>query len=650
MNEEIEIPISDNEVELKANPDQKILRLGDRSVAVDRNLTRQVSFDRAIIDDNRTIEIPVSSEYPVSRWWGEEILSHQPKCVELKRLNDGGSVLFNHDPNAYIGVSERAYLKGDRLYCRLRFDTHPEADRVYQSIKSGILRNVSLGYSIDDIEERAEGSYNVTKWTPYEVSIVTIPADPSVGMGRSLLNEAESPIQSIQLPTPADNSSNQTMTAAIDIDQIRQQERDRIDSIRVLCHNHKMPESMTQNLIENGSNIEVARALVLERIQQRPEQQPIAQPVPALGLSDKEQRQYSVCKAILAQVDPSFRDQAGFERELSNEIAKKSGRSTSGFYVPVNDLKVPWSSMQQRATYAVGAAATGGVTVQTTLDAANLIEFLRNRTLCTQMGARILSGLTGILDIPRQTGVAATYWVGEGGAVSQAESTFDKITFTPKTVGVKSRMTRLMLLQSSLDIESFVRQDIATSIAIEIDRTVINGSGTANQPAGILPLAGVPTLALGTNGATPSWTNLVALETTLAAANTDIGNLGFITTPQVRGLFKRTLKNTSAANSDWIWENTNDPLIGQVNGYMMGVTNQVPANLSKGTAIGICSAIIFGNWSDVLIGDWGVFEILANQFGAGYDAGDIEVRALQTIDIQLRRANSFVKIVDALTT
>jgi hypothetical protein len=83
---------------------------------------------------------------------------------------------------------------------------------------------------------------------------------------------------------------------------------------------------------------------------------------------------------------------------------------------------------------------------------------------------------------------------------------------------------------------------------------------------------------------------------------------------------------------------------------MMGVTNQVPANLSKGTAIGICSAIIFGNWSDVLIGDWGVFEILANQFGAGYDAGDIEVRALQTIDIQLRRANSFVKIVDALTT
>ena len=646
--EQIETPVTEPVATLK--PNQKMLQVGDRSIAIDRTAKRQVSFDRAMVDDaTRTIEIPVSSENPVTRWWGNEILSHTPNAVNLSRLNDGGGFLFNHDPEDYIGVSERAYLKNGRLYCKLRFDTHPEAERIYQSVRSGILRNVSIGYSIDEIEEFEEG-YNVTRWTPFEVSVVTIPADPTVGMGRSLINEADPPVVQTSIESPIQEEQiRMEVTEKIDIETVRQQERDRINCIRALCHDHKMPPSVAQQLVEDGSTVEMARALVLERIQQRPEQQPIAQPVAALGLSDKEQREYSICKAILAQVDPTYREQAGFERELSNEIAKKTGRSTSGFYIPVRDLRVPWGNVQQRATYATGASATGGVTVPTILDAASLIEFLRNRSLCMQMGARMLSGLTGILDIPRQTGVASTYWVGEGGSVSQSESTFDKITFTPKTVGVKSRMTRLMLLQSSIDIEAFVRQDIAQSIALEIDRTVINGSGSSNQPTGILVASGTTTVSLGTNGAAPTWDALVQAETAVASINADIGSLGFMSTPQVRGRLKRTLKNPSAVNSDWIWENGSDPLIGMVNGYMMGITNQVPSNLTKGTGTGL-SAIIFGNWADVMIGEWGVLEILANQFGAGYDSGDIEVRALQTIDIQLRRAASFVKIVDAITS
>jgi len=647
--EQIETPVVEPVATLK--PNQKMLQVGDRAIAIDRTAKRQVSFDRAMVDEaTRTIEIPVSSENPVSRWWGNEILSHTSKAVNLSRLNDGGGFLFNHDPEDYLGVSERAYLKSGRLYCKLRFDTHPEAERIYQSVRSGILRNVSIGYSIEEVEDLGE-DYNVTRWTPFEVSIVTIPADPTVGIGRSLTNEAEPPpIQpSTPIESPIQEEIRMEVTEKIDIEAVRQGERDRINCIRALCHDHKMPPSVAQQLVEDGSTVEMARALVLERIQQRPEQQPIAQPVAALGLSDKEQREYSVCKAILAQVDPTYREQAGFERELSNEIAKKTGRSTSGFYIPVRDLRVPWGNVQQRATYATGAAATGGVTVPTILDAASLIEFLRNRSLCMQMGARMLSGLAGILDIPRQTGVASTYWVGEGGGVSQSESTFDKITFTPKTVGVKSRMTRLMLLQSSIDIEAFVRQDIAQSIALEIDRTVINGSGSANQPTGILVASGTTTVSLGTNGAAPTWDALVQAETAVSSINADIGSLGFMSTPQVRGRLKRTLKNPSAVNSDWIWENGSDPLIGMVNGYMMGITNQVPFNLTKGTGTGL-SAIIFGNWADVMIGEWGVLEILANQFGAGYDSGDIEVRALQTIDIQLRRAASFVKIVDAITT
>jgi HK97 family phage major capsid protein len=125
-----------------------------------------------------------------------------------------------------------------------------------------------------------------------------------------------------------------------------------------------------------------------------------------------------------------------------------------------------------------------------------------------------------------------------------------------------------------------------------------------------------------------------------------------LTTPNARGKLKRTLKNPTAANSDWIWENASnyDDQIGNglLNGYRAGVSNQVPSNLTKGTGTNL-SAIIFGNFNELLIGSWGELEILANPYGDGYDSGDVKVRALQTVDIQARHENSFCVIKDAIT-
>ena len=373
-----------------------------------------------------------------------------------------------------------------------------------------------------------------------------------------------------------------------------------------------------------------------------------ANPLPTLGLSRTQQQEYSIRKAILASVTGNWNN-AGFERELSNEIAARSNKSTGGAFIPISDLLIPLNNT--RATYAVGASTTGGATVQTSVST-DYISFLRNKALIMLMGARMLSGLNGNLNIPRQSGIASTYWVGEGGAVSQSESTFDDVRLRPKTVGNISRYTRSFLLQTSLDVEGFIRQDLASGIALEIDRTAINGSGSSNQPLGILNYPSAQVVSLGTNGGAPTYDAIIQMETALSSTNSDIGALGFLTTPQARGKLKRTLKNPSASNSDYVWENASnyDDLIGQglLNGYRAGVSNQVPADLTKGTGTNL-SAIIFGNFDDLLIGSWGELEILANPYGDGFDSGDVRVRALQTVDIQARRQNSFCVIKDAIT-
>ena len=629
----------------------------DRSIAIDKICYRAEVITRMDDmedqeDEEYTLELSASSETPYERWWGTEILSHAKGAINMERISDGANLLWMHDWEKYIGVIETARVEDSKLRCKVKFDTHELAIKIKNSIKAGILSKVSIGYMIDELkkfESSEKGdTYLATKWTPYEVSIVTIPADPTVGVGRSADDyEPEPvPVQHATPITPIEDSKQEETNPMTDIDinEIRQQEKERIASIQALGKKHGLPEKAINQLIDNAS-IEEARTFVLDWIGQE-KQEPIAKPVDPLGLSKKEDKSYSLRSAILACIDKDW-SRAGFERECSDAIASKLNRRTNGFYLPVRDLSIP---LQTRATYAVGASATGGATVDTILDSANLIMYLRNRMMFMQMGARMLSGLEGNVDIPRQSGVANVYWIAtEGGSVTQDESTFDLVQIRPKTVGVKSRFTRSMLLQSSIDIESFVRQDLSDAMAIGIDKACIDGTGASGQPLGILNQSGVPTVALGTNGAAPTWASIVQLETELAQDNADVGSLGYITNAKVRGKLKTTVKNPAGTDSDWIWENGSQPTIGMVNGYMAGVTNQVPGNLTKGTGTNL-SAIVFGNFADVLIGEWGVLEILPNPYGSGYDSGSIEIRALQTVDVQIRHPESFAKIIDAITT
>lgn len=346
-----------------------------------------------------------------------------------------------------------------------------------------------------------------------------------------------------------------------------------------------------------------------------------------LGLEQRDLKGYSLVRAIslLAKNQPLD----GLEKEVSEEIAKRSGKQPQGFYFPTQ-----LATERRALDLTTGAGAKATIT-----DASNFIELLRERTLVTTLGARLLTGLTGDLSLPKQTGGATSYWIAEGNAPTASNQTIAQVGLSPKTLGAYTDMSRKFVNQSSISAEQFVREDLARVLALAIDRAALNGSGTGAEPQGILQNSSVATVAMGTNGLAPTFAKLVEMETVVAAANADLGNLNYVTNAKVRGVLKTTEKASSTAQ--FIWDGTNS-----VNGYAAHATNLIPSNLTKGTGTNL-SAAIFGNWADLLIGFWGGLDITVDPF-TGSNSGTIRVVALQDVDLKLRHAESFTKIVDLI--
>ena len=597
-------------------------------------VTRALTFDRAAInEESRTVELAFASETPYERWWGVEILDLSAPSVRLGRLTAGGPLLMDHDSRDHIGVIESVQIGTDRVgRAVVRFGKSARAEEVFQDVKDGIRQNVSVGYMIHKavlVEQNEEqDTYRVTDWEPFEVSLVSVPADASVGIGRSA--DAESPIEFIPL-------QEKQIMSDINVEEVRAEavksEQKRTQEIIAMGEQFKAygADGVAAECLRNGKSVEETRAAIMTKIGTR------ALPSADIGMTQEEARSFSFVRAIQAAVlikDGKFsqaRDIGGFELDASDAVAKKMGRESRGFFVP-NEV--------QKRDLLVGTPTAGGNTVATDLLASSFIDLLRNKMAVTGLGAKFLTGLVGQIAIPRQTAGATAYWVAENGAPTESQQAFDQVTMTPKTLGAFTDITRKLLLQSSIDVEGLVRNDLATVIAMAIDLAAINGSGASNQPTGILNTAGIGSVAGGTNGLIPTWGNLVDLESQVAVANADLGALGYLTNAKVRGKLKQVSK--VSGQNGFIWED------GTVNGYATGVSNQVPSNLTKGTASGICSAILFGNFADLIIGQWGNLDIMVDPY-TGSTAGTVRVVALQDVDVAVRHAESFAAMKDALT-
>ena len=602
--------------------------------------TLQIDDVRAAEGDSRSIELSFSSELPYERWWGVEILDHETASVRMDRLNTAAPLLINHDTRDQVGVIESARIDAASKIGRavIRFGQSARANEIFQDVKDGIRKLVSVGYRVHEAKLEkttdTQDTYRITDWEPFEISIVPIPADPSVGIGRaedtsfditSLLRKPEViPMpEEIKQPAPAVDITHVQAEA-------RSAEHSRVSGIIDIASRHGLRE-LGDEFIKTGKSLEDFKSAALEKgLQKEGAQRADA---PDIGLSDQEIKQFSFSRAINALANPTDRRAqaaAAFEFECSMAAAERAGRESRGIFVPSDVLK---------RDLVVGTASAGGNLVATDLLAASFIELLRNSTEVMQR-SRLLTDLNGNVAIPRQTGGATAYWVSESGSPTESAQAFDQVTLAPKTVGAFVDFSRKLMLQSSIDIESFIRGDLAKVLGLEIDRVAINGSGTAPEPRGILNTSGIGSVAGGTNGAAPTWGNIVDLESAVANANADVGSLYYITNTKVRGKGKQTVKATNTA--EFIWSGNG------MNGYEGLVTNQVPSNLTKGTSSGVCSAIIFGNLADLIIGMWGGLDLMVDPY-TGSTSGTVRVVALQDVDVAVRHAESFAAMKDALT-
>ena len=588
---------------------------------------RLLTIQNSVIASDRTLELSVSSDAPYERWFYREILDHSPDAVDLSRFNDGANLLFNHNRDDYIGVIERAWLDGGKLMNKVKFDTHELAQKIHDSVNAGIIRNVSIGYIIDELvlEKQSENgldTYRATRWTPYETSLVTVPADATVGVGRSfeIVNNIEKPME---------ESTTYKVETDISINEhdVKRQERDRIRGILAAGKKYGCTE-LAQRAVDEDMSLEQARSLFLDQVKGK--QEPVATTVSPVGMSKKELKRYSLRKAIAYQAGLLRASDAGLELEVSDALAKQLGKTPEGVFINPQELV--------RADYFTGTAETGGDLIETELLSERFIESLRNMSAILPLGVTYLSGLEGNIDIPRQASFSDAYWLGESDTITQDESTFETIGLRPKDIAVRSKVTRRMLLQSSIDIERFMRNDLITAIALGIDKAIIMGTGTGNEPLGILNYPGVNSLDLGVNGGALDWASVVDMQTQIEIDNAMEGDCAYVFNAITKGKLKTTLDHDTGAGR-WIWQDTTNSYEGNVAGYRARCSNQLPSNLTKGIGTNL-SAGIFGNFRNVLLGNWGVLDLMTDPY-TGFNEAIVQIRAIQTLDFELRRPDYF---------
>ena len=626
-------------------------------------------------EDQRVLSFPFSSETPVNRGYlGEEVLDHSERSVDLSRLNDSAPLLWNHNPDVVLGVVERAWLDSEkrRGHVEVRFSRNEKASQVLADINDGILRNVSTGYAVNQTEQGDGNQYRVMSWLPSEVSIVSCAADASVGLGRSMgsadtsANEGavimidKADTQTATVPT--ETQAPKMTTATVDqgalraeiAEQCRKEERARIEEIRALCSAHRV-DDVAGDLINNNATVDQARAAVLDVLKTRP-----AASASAIELTEKEQRQYSIGAGVASLMtgDWTSRD-AGYVRELSQEVEQRGGvqkTARNSFLIPFSAFGIMDSkNLQQRAVYQTGTANIGGNLVATDYLEGDFISALRNQSKMLELGCRIMSGLVGDISIPKQTGVGTTYWLAsETTAITASSGTFGQVSMSPKNVGMLQKFTRQQALQGRPDIDSIIRSDIVTSFALAMDLAILNGSGTG-VPTGVLQTSGIGSVAMGTNGGNLTMEKMIDLETEVKIANGVINpdSLAYLSNGKVVAQLKKTrVGGSTSTDGPFMWNQ--EPMAlgrgitpGSVNGYRFAETMQVPSDLTKGTSSSNCSAVLFGDFSQIIVGQWGNgVEIIAGEDGDDFSKAQTSIRGIMSMDACIRNAESFAAIKD----
>lgn len=635
----------------------------------------------AMTDNLRCIRVAFSSETPVLRMGDGmdhpvdqpyyEVLDHDSENADLNYLQNRGAVLDEHDPKCPIGVCTKAEIdtKDKMGRAELEMDEAGLGAERSRQMRSGMRPHISFGYDQTKLISETKHTDDIPikrfAWRAHEISSVAIPADLMVGVGRSfepvkidfskltiadiaaLTNEQRQNMKRILLDKDATGGGGSS-AAVIDEPQIRTKalnaERERVKQITATADILIKDHSHASELVRTIANESISGDVSLGDFQVRAMKEVLGahklRPVTgtSVGASARDMARYSIRRAIASCLERGSNepDPTSLEGGLHRALIKAagSGLDVKGFLVPHDVDCTPTHnrrSIRKQRDLNVDIFGQGGAFVATEI-VTPIIEILRNKLVCARMGITVMGGLSGNVAIPRQTAAATAYSLPESSTLTKSTQALDQVLLSPHRVGAWNDYTRQLLIQSSVDVENFIRDDLMKVLAIYWDLMILYGQGGGSQPLGIMNTPGVGSVAV-TQGA-PTYAQLVAFETALAVLNADQGNMAFATTPAVRGVLKNTAVILGAATTvvagaqSAVWTPTGEDM-GDVTGYNAFASNNVPGN-----------AIIFGNWSEAIHGLYGGFDVIVNPYSRDTDAA-VRITINSFGDVVLRHPQSF---------
>lgn len=642
-----------------------------RTVKVPRTQYRNFEVDLEARAEGTEVEagqarlypLSFSSEAPMRRFsWDtfeeyDEVLSHEPGDIDLSRAKAGLPLIKSHQRILHFGSVNDVALdeKKKRLRGMASFSSIPLGQEQETMLREGHIKTVSVGYQVTSMEMVAKdtktgiGTYRC-RWMPYEVSTEPIPADAKVGFARTRaaaragsedvdlveftieepLTEGVRTMADEDKGTPPVQAAPQAAPASSAPIQGRDRGAEAAE-IMDMAQAHGLGARAAEWVRQGLTPDQVGRE-ILKAVRTTGPGQPSSESLSAMPAKDR--RRYSVQRAIRMHVEMKEGNRAsydGIEGEVHAELAKRRTGADHG------GVLIPWRIREDgtRMERVLGTTEpTGGATLVSEQIMPDMIELLRNRALVLIAGARLYTGLQGVVFFNKKTGAPTVSWMEENPAAdaAQSEPSYGYVTLSPKTLIGQVQIPRQLLVMSSIDVEADIRSDLAMGHALALDLAALHGSGTDKQPVGIYSAPDVLSHAVG---GVPDLTDITTMPALVADKNADLGALSWMTTPLMAGVLMRTPIVAGQPIFEWV----GDFRDGRILGYPARATNQISKTLVGGAEHGL----IFGNWNDLLVGMWGNdLEIVVDPYTKAARA-QILITSYSMGDVALRHGESFCK-------
>lgn len=619
-----------------------------------------ISIETRELGDGKTeavVHASVSSEEPYMRYMcdenGErvrayEVLGHKDGEIDFSRMADGLVIQDTHWGDQ-IGIIRNPEVKDGKLGGVIEFGSGERSQEIARDAAKGIRRNMSVGYIVnkykrDGVADDGLPIFRVVDWTPYEASFVNVPADASIGVGRVL--------------DTTEGGAEPAARAAVNPSAVQKKEEKEMDAKTIAALMAKaerahMKAADVSALIEQGkTEAEISDAIAeralgyAEEVQQKAEKEAAERaakkpdmPTPGaptiIAGGEGKGRKYNlvnVIRSMVAAHEGNVGPDIGFEREISQEIARQNHKSAKGIFVPSYALLTGKRALD--TSNAAGLVATDTLFGE-------FIQALVADTVLGRVGIRTIEGLVGDVAIPKGS-AAQAYWITpEGGNATQTTPGVGQVAATPHTVGAYTDITRKLLIQNGISSQNLVADELRGAIARAVEAAVFSGTGANGQPTGLDNFTeviggetvGIPTVNM-TAGA-PTHANMVEFWSKIYSANANGERMSFIGSPAVKALLRSTrdvtvikneagTDNVAAVGTDYLCDSDS-----RVEGYEFHMSN-------------LCNSkkLYFGDWREIMLAFWSGIDLTVDTASLSLSGG-VRVVALQDCDVVIRHRESF---------